>query len=219
MLIAFVRYTLAIPQMLTRPPESAPSEAPNRRLGSLIGDTKAPLSASTSPVLASRFSRGMRYCRNITNPLSTPCRPAFAPRSPTVTPGYALSVAGSRTGTTNAFNPWCCPSAVYSWAYTIRWVQVLPRLPIQHLAASKSGVCSTNSPAAGSYVAVVRIPFAFVPCAISVNPNAPRYSPVAFRSIISSNRPTSSVRMTEGNIPKPSEYFTAMLGSYAIHDW
>uniref|UniRef100_A0A182JKN7 Uncharacterized protein n=1 Tax=Anopheles atroparvus TaxID=41427 RepID=A0A182JKN7_ANOAO len=104
MVIAFVRYTFAIPQMPTRPPERAPRDAPKRLLASLNGDTNSPASF-TSPVRERRFSRGMRYWRNITNPLSTPCRPAFGPRSPTVTPGKACRVEESRTGTTNAFNP------------------------------------------------------------------------------------------------------------------
>jgi hypothetical protein len=38
-----------------------------------------------------------------------------------------------------------------------------PKFPIQHLAASKSGVCITNSRVHGSYVAVVLIRFVLLP--------------------------------------------------------
>lgn len=47
------------------------------------------------------------------------------------------------------------------------WKQIsvfyLPKLPTQHFAASKSGVCIINSWALGSYVAVVLMPLVLVP--------------------------------------------------------
>jgi len=42
-------------------------------------------------------------------------------------------------------------------------VSYLPKLPTQHFAASKSGVCIINSWVLGSYVAVVLISLVLVP--------------------------------------------------------
>ena len=78
-------------------------------------------------------------------PLSSPFCPNFFPISPTTTPGKACSVFGSLTGVTNECRPCLVPSCMTSWAYTMAWVAVLPRIPTQHLVASKSGVWRTNS--------------------------------------------------------------------------
>lgn len=118
-------FHLNLPQMLTRPPDNAPNEAPIRFLLFFIGEMYWP-SSLMSPVFAKRKSFGMRYLSNITKPLSSAFKPIFSPKSPTVTPANGCRVFRSRIGTKNAFNPWCWPSAVYNWAYTIAWVAVLP---------------------------------------------------------------------------------------------
>lgn len=49
-----------------------------------------------------------------------------------------------------------------------------PRLPTQHLAASKSGEWRRNFWVAGSYFAMVLIPLALEPCDISVKAKQPK---------------------------------------------
>lgn len=50
---------------------------------------------------------------------------------------------------------------------------LLPKLPTQHLAASKSGVCKMNFFKLSSYKALVLISLVLVPCAISVSAKQP----------------------------------------------
>lgn len=58
-------FSLILPEMLTRPIDSAPSDAPNLLLLSANGDTYLP-STVTSPVLANKLSLEIRYLLNIT---------------------------------------------------------------------------------------------------------------------------------------------------------
>jgi hypothetical protein len=52
----------------------------------------------------------------MTNPLSTPFRAIFSPKSPTMTPGNGKSVAVFLTGTTKACRPWFVASGVIKFA-------------------------------------------------------------------------------------------------------
>ena len=81
--------------------------------------------------------------RDTVYPLANPLSPIFLPISPTVTPGRGSNVEQSRTWTTNIWIPWLHPFVI-NWAYTMACVAALPRLPIQNLIASRSGVWRTK---------------------------------------------------------------------------
>lgn len=107
---------------------------------------------------------------------------------------------------------------VFEHRYLLRSFKCLsvlhkPRFPIQHLAASKSGVFIMNCRFLTSYVAVVRIPNAFDPCDTSVNAKHPWIVPFSAASAYFINRSVPMVRNTPGNIFVLKLAFIVKLGS------
>ena len=164
------------PAMEIRPCTSAPIIVKKRAPGELIDEVYSP-SSVTWPYRSSSASRGTRTALKRSRPLSTPCRPILSPQSSTSTPSSSRPCS-SRTGTTKACTPRASP-ATSSWANTTATRPCRAALPIQSLRASSSGVCRTNSCAAASYRAWVRMLRTSLPWPLSLIAKQPGSSSAA----------------------------------------